>query len=351
MNNILFKTLLLKGEDGNSIASIEKTSTAGLVDTYTITLTDGSTTTFDVTNGQDGADGQDGQDGNGIVSIEKTSTAGLVDTYTITYTHGDTDTFTVTNGSGGGTAGDISFDPTNTSLPSTANTVQKAIEALAPPTVTITITLHGAKEDTITVTDSNNETIGVCVFASGQTSGTITADVPSGYSDTWSFTSSVAQVKSGGTFVNYSKTATIDDTASQSVNVYPDNAIYWYGNFVDSTTFSAYGDQPIERNPAIANITVNTNSVTFNSGSWMGILSNTKHNPSNLNCIASVSTYQMCLRSLPSDTTNAGSNELLPNVTTATPKDEFTRTADGDKYYAVVFHGGGAGEIYAIWGS
>ena len=34
----------------------------------------------------------------GIVSIEKTSTSGLVDTYTITYTDGTTTTFTVTNG-------------------------------------------------------------------------------------------------------------------------------------------------------------------------------------------------------------------------------------------------------------
>lgn len=36
----------------------------------------------------------------GIASIEKTSTSGNVDTYTITYTDGTTDTFTVTNGEG-----------------------------------------------------------------------------------------------------------------------------------------------------------------------------------------------------------------------------------------------------------
>lgn len=45
--------------------------------------------------------GEAGDDGNGIVSIEKTSTSGLIDTYTITYTDGDTDTFTVTNGEDG----------------------------------------------------------------------------------------------------------------------------------------------------------------------------------------------------------------------------------------------------------
>lgn len=84
--NIIFKTLLLKGEAGNNIVSIEKTGSQGLVDTYTITLTDGTTTTFQVTNGS------------GIQSIVKTSTSGLIDTYTITYQNGETSFFTVTNG-------------------------------------------------------------------------------------------------------------------------------------------------------------------------------------------------------------------------------------------------------------
>lgn len=88
MNNIIFKTLLLKGEAGNSIFKIEKTATSGLVDTYTITLTDGSTSTFEVTNGSN------------IASIEKTATSGLVDTYTVTLTNGSTTTFEVTNGNG-----------------------------------------------------------------------------------------------------------------------------------------------------------------------------------------------------------------------------------------------------------
>lgn len=42
------------GATGNGIYSIVKTGTSGLVDTYTITFTDGTTTTFDVTNGRDG---------------------------------------------------------------------------------------------------------------------------------------------------------------------------------------------------------------------------------------------------------------------------------------------------------
>lgn len=53
-DDIIFKTIMLKGDKGNSIASIEKTSTSGLVDTYTITLSDGTIGgTFTVTNGND----------------------------------------------------------------------------------------------------------------------------------------------------------------------------------------------------------------------------------------------------------------------------------------------------------
>ena len=51
------------GEDGRGIVSITKTGTSGLVDTYTITYSDNTTSTYTVTNGQDGADGQDGSDG------------------------------------------------------------------------------------------------------------------------------------------------------------------------------------------------------------------------------------------------------------------------------------------------
>lgn len=84
----------VKINDGRGIISIEKTSTSGNIDTYTITYTDDTTSTFEVINGIDGTDGR------GIVSIEKTGTTGLVDTYTITYTDNTTSTFNVANGKG-----------------------------------------------------------------------------------------------------------------------------------------------------------------------------------------------------------------------------------------------------------
>ena len=94
-----------KGDTGNGIASIAKTGTSGLVDTYTVTYTDGTTTTFTVTNGAKGDKGDTGETGNGIASITKTGTSGNVDTYTITYTNGQTTTFTVTNGGVSSVAG------------------------------------------------------------------------------------------------------------------------------------------------------------------------------------------------------------------------------------------------------
>ena len=51
--------------------------------------------------GAAGSKGSPGKDGNGIVSVVKTGTDGLVDTYTITYTNGTTETFTITNGEDG----------------------------------------------------------------------------------------------------------------------------------------------------------------------------------------------------------------------------------------------------------
>lgn len=111
-----------KGDPGAGIVGIEKTSTNGLIDTYTITFDDGSTKTYTVTNGADlefnwqGTQlgvrvkgtttytyvdliGEKGNTGVGIQSIALTSTDGLEDTYTITLTDATTTTFVVKNGS------------------------------------------------------------------------------------------------------------------------------------------------------------------------------------------------------------------------------------------------------------
>ena len=69
------------GADGKSITGITKTSTSGNVDHYDINLSDGTTTSgFDVTNGTNGADGADGKS---IANIALASTSGNVKNYDV----------------------------------------------------------------------------------------------------------------------------------------------------------------------------------------------------------------------------------------------------------------------------
>lgn len=60
------KVMMLKGEAGASIASIDKTGSDGLIDTYTVKLTDGAESSFYVTNGRDGEKGEKGDTGSTI---------------------------------------------------------------------------------------------------------------------------------------------------------------------------------------------------------------------------------------------------------------------------------------------
>ena len=142
------------GDDGNGISSVTKTSTAGLIDTYTIAFTDGTSTTFTVTNGQNGTNGTNGANGIGITNIEKTSTSGLEDTYTISYSDGNTDTFVVTNGANGQ---DGQTGATGNGISGIAKT------ATAGLVDTYTVTYTNGDTDTFTVTngaDGQNGTNG-----------------------------------------------------------------------------------------------------------------------------------------------------------------------------------------------
>lgn len=99
------------GKDGNGI------KTAVLNADYTLTLTFDNGTSYttpsirgatgnDGKDGDPGADGQDGSDGVGIASIEQTTTStadGGNNVFTITLTNGNRATFTVKNGSKGST--------------------------------------------------------------------------------------------------------------------------------------------------------------------------------------------------------------------------------------------------------
>ncbi len=113
-----------QGPAGVGIQSITGPVTSGLNDTYTIHYTDGTTSTFVVTNGAAGEGSVQtlllngdqlsisggntitlplgsGAPGRGIQSITGPVTSGLEDTYTIHYTDGSTSTYVVTNGAAG----------------------------------------------------------------------------------------------------------------------------------------------------------------------------------------------------------------------------------------------------------
>lgn len=85
--NVIYlnSTGFIAGADGRGIASIIKTGTSGLVDTYTITYTDNTTSTFEVTNG---AQGEQGPSGYGYSNVSSPTPPD--GTAIITLTNGDT---------------------------------------------------------------------------------------------------------------------------------------------------------------------------------------------------------------------------------------------------------------------
>ena len=151
---VLLNWLTAAADGHGGISTITGPTTSGLVDTYTITYADTTTSTFTVTNGEKGdtgdpgdtwythirysardpvsdsdiktqADdwmgiysgtsstapttytsytwfkikGETGDTGTSITSVTKTGTSGLVDTYTVVFSDSTSTTFTVTNGS------------------------------------------------------------------------------------------------------------------------------------------------------------------------------------------------------------------------------------------------------------
>lgn len=103
------------GKDGRGIKSVARTSgtgAAGTTDTYTITYSDNTTSTFTVYNGKNGTNGKDGSngtDGVSISSVTQTTTSsadGGANIITVTLSDGTKSTFTVKNGSKGSSGKD-----------------------------------------------------------------------------------------------------------------------------------------------------------------------------------------------------------------------------------------------------
>lgn len=137
------------GVTGNGIASIVKTGTVGLVDTYTVTMTSGATATFTVTNGLDGVDGLDGLDVDHISKTSGTGASGTVDIYTIWLDVGETisaGTFNVYNGMDGAGLGDMLasvYDTTGNGIVDNAEKVNGlTVETAVPVDAVFTDTVY-----------------------------------------------------------------------------------------------------------------------------------------------------------------------------------------------------------------
>ena len=124
-------------------------------------------------------------------------------------------------------------------------------------TVNIALTINGAKNDVITIKDSRDTTITTCTFESGSTQGTIRINVPIG-GQSYKFISSVAKDTTTGTS-DYAKTIFISDANNQTVNVYPKNALYWYGNNIDNMSNGTWSGV------TLSTVTENTNNINFSA--------------------------------------------------------------------------------------
>ena len=162
ISDIIFKTIMLKGSDGNSIASIEKTSTVGLFDTYTITLSDGSIGgTFTVTNGTLSSfdDHLDGASTNAVQNkVVKNAIDDLdsrvdtlenvtIDTELDATSENAVQNKAIKNALDNLTAEDIAFDNTDTGLSSTD--VQNAIKDTLDQIPAVDTTLNASSNSAI----------------------------------------------------------------------------------------------------------------------------------------------------------------------------------------------------------
>lgn len=146
--------------DYNGSSYIAKENTAGNLPTnnqyWQLIAEKGNT-------GSTGQTGPVGPTGNGIASIRKTGTSGLVDTYTITYTNGNTTTFTVTNGEDANTT-DISKIKEEITALQTENSRLKGITNALPKisgedtSLTLTNTANAPLSDIILKGNTSQKT-------------------------------------------------------------------------------------------------------------------------------------------------------------------------------------------------
>ena len=135
------------------IKEIKKTSTSGLVDTYTITLTDGTTSTFTVTNGEKGEKGDRGDTGTGLSTeaIDKLEEVGNC----LAYTTADggskwTELISILRGSSGGGSGETEIKLSSISATYTGGEVATGTVLSNLTGITVTATYSDGTNKTVT---------------------------------------------------------------------------------------------------------------------------------------------------------------------------------------------------------
>lgn len=234
-----------------SIDHIDK-STEGLVDTYTIYFTDGTTYVFTVTNGADGVDGIDGVDG-------KTPYIGSNGNWWI----GETDTGVSASGSGSGTPGadgktpqlkinaetniwEVSYDNgatwTSLGIKATGNDGSDGADGNGIAKIELTKTEGNVDTYTITFTDSTT-------FVFTVTNGTDGADGADGKklemqinaeTNTWEYRyEGDAEWISTGVKATGEKGADGADGKTPQLKIGVDN--YWYVSYDEGATWTSLG--------------------------------------------------------------------------------------------------------------
>lgn len=130
-------------------------------------------------------------------------------------------------------------------------------------TVQQTVTIHSAKEDTISYTDIDGATQTI-TFASGETSKQVQITIePNGSSIT--FTSSVAK-NPNNLSQDYSKTFIIT-TSTTELYLMPDNTLYWWGYVGDNLENASSANGWSWSGRSFVDPTYNTHDIQLSTGS------------------------------------------------------------------------------------
>ena len=214
--------------------------------------------------------------------------------------------------------------------------------------VSVTLTIYSAKEDTISYTDIDGDTQ-IITFDTDATSKQVSIEIEaSGSSIT--FTSGVAKDPSDLT-ADYSKTVTITSNTTE-VYLMPDNALYWWGyedsNLEDCLTANGWSVNTYTMSAP----THNTNDITAvtTSNALKGVGTKNPVSMSKATFIATGTTYVSPAYTVQGITSNKNINSLTPYVygdSTTIKKYEISQSGT----YNIAFYAstGRAGKLHAMF--